>query len=55
MMGPMEGYTRGYLDALDTFERFKDELPVEVAISTCREWLIEKFPEAIRIDREVAG
>jgi hypothetical protein len=45
--GPFDAYVRGYFDALDTIERFRD-LPVDAVVATAREHIATRFPAEVQ-------
>ena len=46
-MDPFEAYVRGYLDAIDTFENFRD-MPIEAVIARAREFIAQRNPEIVQ-------
>ena len=43
----MDYYVRGYLDALDTMEIFRD-LPIDVVVKRSRERIAENAPDSVK-------
>lgn len=51
-MDPFDAYVRGYFDALDTVENFRD-LPIDAVVTRAREWITQRHPEtAARVNAE---
>lgn len=45
-------YVRGYLDALDTVDNFRD-LPIEAVTARAREYIAHQYPQAVeRVNAE---
>lgn len=43
----LDYYVRGWLDALDTFENFRDT-PAKAFVAQHREWIAQRHPEAVQ-------